>query len=276
MLDFMKTTIFAAALSCAPMTAFAQSAQAEDLFEALALGEVIGVMRQEGITYGDELIADFFPGRTIDDWDEVIALIYDEDTMKEEVKAAFSEALDGADVSAMLAFFNSPVGQEIIDLEISARRALMDEEIEQMAEENAAVAMQDETDRFLLVQDFVDVNNLIDSNVVGAMNSNFAFYIGLLEGGAFGQDLSEDQILADVWSREAEIRQSTTEWAFSFLMLAYQPLSDEELRLYTDFSKTMAGEELNTALFDAFDGMLERISRDLGLATSRYMVEQEL
>ncbi len=259
-----------------PVLSMAQNNDAEALFDALSLSEVIGVMREEGLGYGDELAADFFPGRTIEDWDRLMEAIYDAETMEGEVRSAFEGALDGDDLEGMLAFFNSAIGQEIVGLEISARRALMDEEIETMAEENAAIAMQDETNRFLLVQDFVETNDLIEANVVGAMNANYAFYTGLLDGGAFGGDLSEDQILADVWSRESEIRQNTTEWAFSFLLLAYQPLNDDELLSYTEFSKSEAGAQLNDALFKAFDGMLERISRDLGLATSRYMVEQEL
>lgn len=274
-----RFSVMSAVTACAllqPLSATAQNAKAVELFDALALGEVVDIMREEGIAYSDDLAADFFPGRSITEWNRVVDIIYDADDMQAEIQSAFVEALDGDDVDNMLSFFNSEIGQEIIDLEISARRALMDDEIERMAEENAAIAMDDETNRFLQVRDFIEVNDLIDSNVVGAMNSNYAFYVGLLDGGAFGDDLTEEQILADVWSSEQDIRQSTTEWAFSFLLLAYQPLNDDELQAYTDFSKTAAGAQLNDALFGAFDEMLERISRDLGLAVSRYMGEQEL
>ncbi|SHG74520.1 hypothetical protein SAMN05444003_0736 [Cognatiyoonia sediminum] len=276
MLKIAGAGTFALALATMPIAAVAQTNKAETLYETLLLPEVITLMREEGLTYGSDLADDFFPGRTIADWDGVVNVIYNADKMEGEIKDAFSAALEGDDVDSMLAFFQSELGQEIVQLEISARRALKDEQVEQLAEENAAIAMQDETDRFLQVEEFVDVNNVIESNVVGALNSNFAFYTGLLDGGAFGDDLTEEQILNDVWNQEPDIRQNTTEWAFSFLLLAYQPLNDSDLRQYIEFSKTDAGQELNGALFEAFDGMLERISRDLGLATSKYMGQQEL
>lgn len=276
MLKFVGAGTFALALATMPIAAVAQTNKAETLYETLLLPEVITLMREEGLSYGSDLADDFFPGRTIADWDGVVNVIYNAEKMEGEIKDAFSAALEGDDVESMLAFFQSELGQDIVQLEISARRALNDEQVEQLAEENAAIAMQDETDRFLLVEEFVDVNNVIESNVVGALNSNFAFYTGLLDGGAFGDDLTEEQILTDVWNQEPDIRQNTTEWAFSFLLLAYQPLNDSDLQQYIEFSKTDAGQQLNGALFEAFDGMLERISRDLGLATSKYMGQQEL
>jgi len=276
MLKFAGAGTFALALATMPIAAVAQTNKAETLYETLLLPEVITLMREEGLSYGSDLADDFFPGRTIADWDGVVNVIYNAEKMEGEIKDAFSAALEGDDVESMLAFFQSELGQDIVQLEISARRALNDEQVEQLAEENAAIAMQDETDRFLLVEEFVDVNNVIESNIVGALNSNFAFYTGLLDGGALGDDLTEEQILTDVWNQEPDIRQNTTEWAFSFLLLAYQPLNDSDLQQYIEFSKTDAGQQLNGALFEAFDRMLERISRDLGLATSKYMGQQEL
>jgi len=164
----------------------------------------------------------------------------------------------------------------LVDLEIGARRALMDEDLEEASKESAALAIADEAPRVAMVEDFIAANDLIETNIVGAMNSNYAFYIGLLDGGAFGQDLTEEQILKDVWSQEPEIRNNTFEWVYSYLLLAYQPLSDEELETYIAFSKSEAGQDLNTALFVAFDSMYEDISRALGLASSRYMAGQDL
>ena len=59
-------------------------------------------------------------------------------------------------------------------------------------------------------------------------------------------------------------------------MMAYQPLRDEEVQTYIDFSKSAAGKQTNVAVFDAYDQMLERISSELGAATGRYMMQQEL
>ena len=57
-----------------------------------------------------------------------------------------------------------------------------------------------------------------------------------------------------------DIRQNTTEWVYSFLLLAYEPLEDADLETYIAFSETGAGQDLNAAMFAAFDGMSYRES----------------
>jgi hypothetical protein len=59
-------------------------------------------------------------------------------------------------------------------------------------------------------------------------------------------------------------------------LLAYQPLSDDDLQTYITFSESAEGQVVNTALFVAFDEMFEGISRALGLAASQYMAGQDL
>ena len=180
------------------------------------------------------------------------------------------------DVDLRLDFFGSERGQEIFQLEISARSAMLDEAVEEASKEAAAIQVMDETSRYLAIRDFIDTNDLIESNVVGALNSSYAFYMGLIDGGVMPQGVTAETALQDVWSQEPDIRQNTTEWVYAFLLLAYQPLSDDDLAAYQAFSETEAGQDLNDALFDAFDGMFEDISRALGLASSRFMQVQEL
>lgn len=253
-----------------------QTEQIDALFEALSLPEMITIMGQEGTEYGDQIARDILPGGVTANWIETVQEIYDTDRMEDTVRAAFHSALDGADVAPILSFFMAEPGKTIISLEVSARRALLDDAVEEASKEIAAIAMADETERFMLIDDFVTVNDLIETNVVGALNSNYAFYVGLASGGAFPSDLTEDQILADVWSQEAQIRQNTTEWVYSFLLMAYQPLSDGDIQAYTAFSETEAGAQLNRAIFVAFDTMFEDISKALGVGAASQMITQEL
>jgi hypothetical protein len=96
-----------------------------------------------------------------------------------------------------------------------------------------------------------------------------AFFRGLAESGVFEGALSEDEMLAQVWSQEDEVRAETESWLLSFGAVAYAPLSDEELRAYTQFSMTPEGVALNRALFAAFDAIFLKVSHDLGLAVGR-------
>ena len=254
----------------------AEDAQAEILFEALGLPDIIEIMREEGIVYGAEIGTDLFPDKTGPSWAAQVDTIYDAEAMNTAVKAAFVASLEGDDVAAMIAFFSSDIGRRFVELEVSARRALLDEAVDAASKELALVAKTDATPRFQMIDTFVQTNDLIETNVVGALNSNFAFYKGLMEGGAFDEVLTEEQILTDVWDQEPEIRANTTEWIYSFLLLAYDPVEDADLQAYIDFSQTEAGRQLNTTLFDAFDGYFDKISYNLGFEAARMMAGAEL
>lgn len=270
---------FTAAFVFASTIATAQTSQSDtvsDLFDAMAMPEILAIMRDEGIVYGTEVGDDLFPDRVNADWTNTVSAIYDLDTMIEVVETDFGAALQDADVDAMLAFFTTEPGRTFVQLEVSARRAMMDDAVDEASKDAAALAMADETDRYMMVKTFVDTNDLVETNVVGAMNANFAFFTGLMDGGAAPTDLTEEQVLTDVWSQEEDIRQSTTEWVYSFLMMAYQPASDDDLATYIAFSQSPAGQDLNVALFDGFDGMFNDISRALGLASSQFMIGADL
>jgi hypothetical protein len=250
--------------------------QVQDLYAALQLPEILEVMRQEGISYGAKIGEDLFPVAIDPDWSAQVELIYDISRMRAQSEAAFTAELAGADVPAMLAFFTTEPGQSFSMLEVSARRAQLDEAVEAASKDTAAMAMADNTPRYQLIRRFAEANDLIETNVVGALNSNYAFYQGLMQGGAAQPGLTDDEVLASVWDQEPEIRRTTTEWVMSFLLMAYQPLSDADLEAYIAFSETPAGADLNRAVFNAFDQMFIDISRELGIASAKYMVGDTL
>jgi hypothetical protein len=255
-----------------PAQADVAQTQAAELYTVLRLPEILQVMREEGISYGAKIGADLFPVAIDPDWSAQVELIYDTAAMRAQSETAFAKELEGTDIPAMLAFFGSEPGRSFSSLEVSARRAQLDEAVEAASREAAAVAMADNSPRYQLIMRFVEANDLIETNVVGALNSNYAFYQGLMEGGAAEPGLTDDEILANVWDQEPEIRRTTTEWVMSFLLMAYEPLSDADLEAYIAFSETPAGADLNRAVFDAFDQMFIDISRALGRASAKYMI----
>jgi hypothetical protein len=278
------------ALSQAPV-AQAQSqgdaAQAQSVIDApriaaltdtMRMGDIIEVMRQEGLDYGITLSAEMFPGKGGAQWDAMVSLIYNTDTMRKRFEAGLLTALQGAedDLGAIEAFFGSEQGQTILKLEIEARRALLDQEVEDAAKLSWEDLRAEGGARVEKLTRFAEVNDLIESNVMGALNSNLAFYRGLAESGAFPQDMTEDQMLSDVWSQEADVRAETTDWLFPFLALAYQPLSDDTLDAYVAFSESPAGQRMNAALFAAFDGVFTQISYDLGRAAAKQMLGEDI
>ncbi|MEO1197571.1 MAG: hypothetical protein AAFX45_15570, partial [Pseudomonadota bacterium] len=121
-----------------------------------------------------------------------------------------------------------------------------------------------------------EVNDLIGSNLMGAMNSNYAFYQGLNDGNGLPEELTEEQMLTNIWEQEDEVRQETETWVYSYLAMAYQPLSDDDVEAYIALSESDEGRALNRALFESFDAMYSTISRALGLAAAQYIVGQDI
>ena len=257
----------------------AQTAAHDDiarLAQALKLRETVAIMRDEGLEYGDEIARAMFPSRADGQWRAEVARLNDEAWMLDTVMEGFRRVLQGVDVAPLLDFFESPLGARIVGLEISARVALNDDAIEAANTElvNQRVAANDS--RIAQIRAFIEANDLIEMNVAGTLNSDYAFYLGLQDGGAFDPPKTESEILSEVWSGEPSIRSDTTDWLLGFLYLAYSPLSDEELQSYTDLSLTPAGVKMNAALFAGFDAMFEEISSGLGRAAGRLMSSDEL
>ncbi|WP_439154626.1 DUF2059 domain-containing protein [Yoonia sp.] len=246
------------------------------LFVALGLPELLGIMRIKGLSQGRVIAADMLADRDNPDWDAMVSRIYDPAFMTQEVHAGFDEELLGADLDAMLAFFTSEPGKSIVSLEISARRALLDTAIAAASKQAAARARHEQTQRFRLVARFIAENDLIDAHVAGALHARYAFQIALMEGGVLPRGVTPETALREVRSQAPEIRQMATDWLETHLLLAFQPLTDEEITLYLAFSQSRAGQEMIAALSVAFDGLYSDLARAMGLATARFLISAEL
>lgn len=261
-------------LAMAPRPAAA--AYSERLFQALELPELLQIMREEGIGYGMDLQAELFPGRQASRWRAMVERIYDVEVMSEIVRDVMEDELAGTDMDPALDFFESARGQEILSLELGARRALLDDDVEAASRTALEALRADGAPILDRIAAFIAANDLIESNVVGALNSNVAFYRGLEEGGAFPGGLTEEEMLRDVWQQEPDIREETETWLYSYLAMAYEPLDGEDLDAYIAFSESEAGAQLNRALFAAFDRMFVEISLALGRGAAQFIGGQEL
>lgn len=244
----------------------------------LKLPEVFAVMSEEGRDYGRDLEADMFPGAGGRQWQEAVAGIYSTERMLADFGAIFEAELTriNTDTAAMLDFFTSDLGQRVTTLEVSARRALLDEAVEDASRLKLEEMRAEADPRVGLIEEFVTVNDLVEANVTGGLNANYAFYLGLADANALGREMSEDEVIAEVWGQEDEIRAETDLWVHSYLAMAYAPLTDAELEAYIAFSRTEPGKDLNRALFAGFDVLFVDVSRQLGRAAGAVLAGQDL
>ncbi|WP_456388177.1 DUF2059 domain-containing protein [Profundibacter sp.] len=260
--------------------AFAGSAQdgsrLEPLINALDLRDIFDVMRVEGENYGHDLDRELLDGAGGAGWQAAVSGIYEPERIWLTFLPRFTAVLEGRDVGAMTAFFSSKRGRQITSLEISARRAMLDKALEQSSREAYREMVAQGHPRLALLKELIIANDLVEYNVMGAMNASYAFYTGLIDGKAFDHVISQEDILKDVWSQEAEIRFDTQEWLYAYLALAYAPLTDADLQAYIDFSNSNAGRALNTALFAGYDDVFSNVSKALGLSAAQIMRAEPL
>lgn len=273
MLKLLAAGLFAASLQMAG-PALAQDNNRDRLIELMRVGDTVEIMRMEGLRYGADIGAEMLPDIPEDDWTRVVSRIYDPEKMEAVIRQGFEAALEGQEVGALVAFFDTELGEEIISLEISAREAFLSEETERAAIDAYEMARSDETELYGQVETIIADSDLVEYNVMGAMNANLMFYRGLADGGAI--ELGEADMLADVWAQEADIRAESEAWLGSFLMMAYRPLKSEDLEAYAEVYRTPEGRALNSAVFTAYDRMYDEISYLLGQAVAEHMRSEEL
>ncbi|MDU8926995.1 DUF2059 domain-containing protein [Alisedimentitalea sp. MJ-SS2] len=283
-----RAVLVGLALSClafvslVPARAMAAEADYEALNRALGIPELLVIMHDEGLSYGADLGVEFLPDGGGASWAAVVARIYDVPKMQVSVLTGLKTELPPEHLPAILEFFRSERGKRIVAREILARRAFLDGATEEAAREafrraeaNAAAGEgDDQSVRLALLRSYIEANALVDFNVAGGLTASLRFYRGLVDGGA--SEMSEEEMLAEVWSQEAEIRSDTGEWLMAYLMMAYDELSDEDIEAYVSLSKTEAGKALNRALFAGFDAMYADLSYALGLAVAMQMKGEDL
>lgn len=252
----------------------ADQSSADDLGRALQLDDVVAVLFEEGLAHGRDLDRDMLDGAGGDWWARQVADIYDPDRMKAVLVTAFADGMSPEHIAESVAFFDTPVGQNILSLETSARKAIADPAIEDIARATYDHLKGGDDPRFGAVARYVAINDLVERNVAGTMSSLFQFYRGLADGGAL--EIGEAEILADIWADEVETRADTESWLFGFLLMAYRPLPTADMEAYNSYSETPAGKAMNAALFAGFDVLYRDISYALGRSLARAMEASDL
>lgn len=268
----------AATLTALMLTAQAASAQSASLIDryytAFDMGTVLEILREEGVTAGQKMTEDGSISMS-PAWTARLSGIYEEDKAWDAFKRGMQSVKDVYQSDAALAFFESDLGVRIVKIELDARRALSEDGADEATAAKAADLRRDDPALYLMYQDFIKVNGLVESNVAGALNSNLAFYRGMATNENYAEGLSEEFMLTTVWEQEPEIREEMVEWTMSFSTLAYSGLSKSELQTYIDISKTDAGQRLNSVLFAGFDAMFEDQSYELGRASAEFMLGED-
>lgn len=244
------------------------------LVDVLKLNEAAAILADEGIADARSLNDDMLDGQGGPGWAAQVDRIYAPALMVELIRAELGKALSGGPLEDVITFYASPLGTRIIDLENAARRAIQDPAVEGVAIARYEAMQENGDPQLSMVTKLITDGDMISRNVTSAMNSNFQFFRGLVEGKAI--EMTEQEMLADVSKDIEENTEDTTQWLSSYMLMAYSPLSEDEMRTYVAFSNSDPGKALNNALFAGFGKAYEDISYALGRAVALNMTAEEL
>ena len=252
--------------------------QVDDVVESLRLPEVFAVISAEGAAYGREIDDSMMDGAGGAAWQEAVRQIYAPDRLLADFIAALDAALSQShvDTGPTIAFFRSPLGQQATALEISARRALLDPDVEDASRLRLEEMRAGNDPRLALIEAFVAANDLVESNVASGLNANYAFFQGLRDAGAIGPEMSDDDLVAEVWSQESAVREEAGTWIHAYLTMAYAPLTDADLRQYIELSRGRGAQALNRAMAAAYAEVFTDVSRRLGRAAGVILAGRNL
>lgn len=266
-------TIFGALLVLCAGAVHAADSAAERLAQALRLGEVVQVLSAEGVEHAAALDAEMLGDSGGAYFTDQAAALFDPDRMQADLTQVLAQEMSPEDLNASAAYFESPTGRRIIALELSARAAFSDPDVEAVAVDHYHALPPGDPVRGL-VRDYVEANDLVARNVDGMQASDYSFYRGLVAGGAYDPD--HEAYLALLLNERDALYLETDEWAMSFHLLAYDPLTEAEHRENLAYSLSPAGKAFNTAMFAAFDQVYEDIFFQLGLLVAGSMQATDL
>jgi len=239
------------------------SPQTDQLVDAMGIPALIEAFSADGIENGTAVDNGILNGQGGNVWAETVRRLYDPARLEEEIRGAFAENLDEQVAAQALLFFESDIGVQIIDLEVQARQAMLDPELE-------AAAKAAPSANSAAITEFLEARDLVERNTDAAMTAQTAFFAGMAE--------TSPQFVAppETDEQRAVMQVETERWLRGYYALAQSPLSEDDVAIYTAFWDTEVAMEIDDVLFDAFATSYATLSFGLGQAAGHLLPQNDL
>ena len=244
-------------------TAAWPNAQTDRLVDALGLPALIAAFSTEGIESGAALDAGLLNGQGGNVWAETVRRLYDPERLVEDVRAAFDAGLDPDVTAQALLFFESDLGQRLTELEVQARQAMLNPDLEDMAKSAPSAASD-------AISDFLAIRDLVARNADTSLDAQTAFFAGLADVTGRANETPDVEAQRDTVTAETE------RWLRGYYALAQSPLSADDVAIYTAFWDTDVGRALDDVLFEAFGTSYSTLSFGLGQTAGRLLPQNDL
>lgn len=239
------------------------SPDTDRLLDAMGIPSLMQAFSVDGQVAGEAINKAFLNGQGGDVWAETVRRMYDPARLELEMRSAMAATVDRDTALQAALFFESELGQRVVDLETQARRAMQSPELE-------AVARAAPSGRSAQLSGFLTIRDLVERNTKASLTAQAAFYDGMaLTSG-------QPDIRPDFKTQYDEIEAETESWLRGYFALAQSPLSQDEVAIYTAFWDTDVGRTLDDALFAAFADSYKTLSFGLGQAVGRLLPQNDL
>lgn len=247
--------------------ALAAQTQSEDdydrLLRALDVTALYDVLEKEG----EGIIKSIAPTTPDTTWIARGTALFAPNMTKPAFEEAFRAAMPQEHLAAAIKFQESPLAQEIIAREFTARRVLHTPE--EFATRRAAFLEIEHSDdaRVALMRDLEDANATIANSTQNYTTSLYYLRMGMYH--AAEQVFPEAQVRADTMAQFNEAWRQNEEFFMVFALLAYDGMREEDIRAYIAFCQSDAGRALNGAAFAASGSLHNRLYYALGMMMVR-------
>lgn len=266
---------FAAPVDAAPVAQDGRILTGE-VTRLLMLDELVSVMSQEAVAQASEDLGAIPPDQQTA-WRANIARINDPDRLSRLMAIELPVALgrvDPAQIRKALLFYHTDLGKRVVQLELSARLAMIAPDARDAAMEAAEQAAETGNLRLERIDRIMAVTDVVDANVAGSLNAIIASSRGFADVSEI--EVPVEDMTSEAWAQEPEIRDNITRWVQAMLYLAYSPLSEAELEDLTTFVGSREASALADALGAAFDGIFARIAYETGVMSAGQLAEADL
>ena len=245
-----------------------------DLYDALHMDRINEIIRLEGIQDAEGTGEAYLPPNSVDRFVAQAKSVYQLEAMERDFKRLLTQNLSIPDANQILLFYQKPLGKVASELEVSARIAISDAHIEEMAKIKLKEAVKSKNKRLDEIESVIRTLELVEQNLIGAYAAQFAFMYELSKLGLV--NLSRQEMIDAITSDEEKLKSDILEWLMAFSHMAYSPMSDEEFGVYNDFSKSALGITLNKALFSVYNEMAKDQSQRLASILGEFMKSEDL
>ena len=214
-----------------------------DLYDALHMDRINEIIRLEGIQDAEGTGEAYLPPNSVDRFVAQAKSVYQLEAMERDFKRLLTQNLSIPDANEILLFYQKPIGKVASELEVSARIAISDTHIEEMAKIKLKEAVKSKNKRLDEIESVIRTLELVEQNLIGAYAAQFAFMYELSKLGVI--ELSKQEMIDLITNDEEKLKSEILEWLMAFSHMAYTPMSDKEFSDYSDFSKALETCSLN-------------------------------